>query len=62
MNVLKPQIRLRENEKEYALFSRIHDPEDTITCVYPDSKGIKRKMYFHEIALFSDGTLMIVKK
>ena len=40
----------------------IHDLEDTITCVYPDSEGEKRRMFFHELALYSDGTLNIVKK
>ena len=40
----------------------IHDPGDTITCIYSDSQGMKRRMFCHEIALFSDGTLNIVIK
>ena len=30
------------------------------TCVYLDSIGKKRRMFFHEIALYSDETLKIV--
>ena len=40
----------------------IHDPGDTITCIYSDSQGKKRRMFYHEIALFYDGTLNIVLK
>ena len=40
----------------------VHDPGDIITCIYSDSKGTKRRMYYHEIALYSDGTLNIVLK
>ena len=40
----------------------VHDLGDMITCVYSDSKGIKRRMYYHEIPLYSDGTLNIVLK
>ena len=38
------------------------DPDDTITCVYLDSKGKKTRMFYHEISLYSDGTLYIVLK
>jgi hypothetical protein len=62
MNVKKPHRGLFETEKEYALYSVIHDPGDTITCIYLDSQGKKRRMFYHEIALFSDGTLYIVLK
>ena len=62
MNVKKPHRGLIRDEKEYALYSVVHDPSDTITCVYSNSKGIMRRMYYHEIALYSDGTLNIVLK
>ena len=62
MNVKKPRRGLIDAEKEYALYSVIHDPSDTITCVYSDSQGKKRRMFYHEIALYSDGTLSIVLK
>ena len=62
MNVKKHRRGLIGTEKEYALYSVIHDPGDTITCVYSDSKGKKRRMFCHEIALYSDGTLNIVLK
>ena len=62
MNVKKPHRGLFETEKEYALYSVIHDPGDTITCIYSDSQGKKRRMFYHEIALFFDGTLNIVLK
>jgi len=62
MKVKKPHRGLIPAEKEYALYSVVHDPGDTITCVYSDSKGIKRRMYYHEIVVYSDGTLNIVLK
>ena len=62
MNVKKPHRRLIDAEKDYALYSVVLDPEDTITCVYSNSKGKKRRMFYHEIALYSDGTLYIVLK
>ena len=60
MNVKKPHRGLFEAEKEYALYSVIHDPGDMITCIYSDSQGKKRRMFYHKIALFSDGTLNIL--
>ena len=62
MNVRKPHRGLFEVEKEYALYNVIHDPGDTITCIYSDSQGKKRRMFYHEIAIFSNGTLNIVLK
>ena len=61
MNVKKPNRRLREAEKDNALFSVIHDLEDTVTCMYPDSEGKKRRVFFHQLALYPDGTLKIVE-
>ena len=60
MNMKKPHRGLIGAEKYYALYSVVHDLEDRITCAYSDSKGKKRRMFFHEIALYSDGTLYIV--
>ena len=62
MNVVKPKSMLRDSEKDYALYTVVHDADNLITCIYLDSNGEKRKMYLHELALFSDGTLMLVKK
>ena len=62
LNVLNPHRGLRDFEKEYPLFVVVHDYDDRITCIYPDSKGMKRIMYMLILALFSDGTLMIVKR
>ena len=36
MNVKKPHRGLFEAEKEYGLYSVIHDPGDTITCIYSE--------------------------
>ena len=57
MNVMKPHRGSIGIKKDYALFSVFHDPDDMITCVYSDSKVKKRRMFYHETALYFDGTL-----
>ena len=46
MNVKKPHRGLIGAEKDYALFSVVHNPDDTITYVYLNSKGKKGECSF----------------
>ena len=62
MNIQKPARNLFDNELDYPEFTVFANEKDLLTCVYPDSKGVKRRMHMHEIALFSDGTLKLVLK
>jgi hypothetical protein len=62
MNVQKPARNLFDDELDYPDYTVFADEKDLLTCVYPDSKKVKRRMYMHEVALFSDGTLKIVLK
>ena len=62
MNVKKLHRGLIGAERDHALYSVVRDPDDTITCVYSDSNGKKRIMFFHETAPYFDGTLYTVLK
>ena len=62
MNVRNPARNLFDEELEYPDYTVFASEKDLLTCVYPDSKGVKRRMYMHKVALFSDGTLKVVLK
>ena len=62
MNIQKAARNLFDDELDYLDYTVFANEKELLTCVYPDSKGVKRMMYMHEIALFSDGTLKVVLK
>ena len=61
MNVAKAIRTLHAHEQEYALYTVFQDDKDMINCIH-HSKGVKKGMYIHEVALFSYGTLKVVQK
>lgn len=62
MNVNKPSRNLFGDNAELPNFTVFETEKELPACVYPESKGVKKKMYMHEIPLFSDGTLKAVLK
>ena len=62
MNIQKPSKNLFDHELDYPEFIVFPDGKDLVTCGYPNSKGVKTRMYLHQVALFSNGTLKTVLK
>ncbi|KAJ9535153.1 hypothetical protein OSB04_un001767 [Centaurea solstitialis] len=57
----KPRRNLIGDEKDLVMYTVFYDAEETeISCVYPDSMGNKKRMYSHEVMLYSDDTLKMV--
>ena len=43
MNIQKPARNLFDHELDYPDYTVFAGEKDLLTCVYPDSKGVKKK-------------------